>query len=127
MNKLSKHDLARRDEIKGRLQTAFDAMQGEWSRLEDAVREYNAKIDAYNEVVEDARGFASDMSSEIDNYISDKSDKWQEGERGEAFNAWKDEFDGFDANDIDQLDISEFEPTECDLIEAIDALPEQPE
>lgn len=103
--KLTKVEVEQRDQLVAALNTKYAA-------LEDAVSEYNAKLaelreplqhalDGYNEAVEQARGFAEDIASQIDNDIEDKSEKWQESERGEAAIAWRDEWQGIDLSEID--------------------------
>lgn len=108
--KLDKQEIARRDELFGDLTDAR-------AKLEDAVSVYNAevlklrealdaKLAAYNEVVEEASGFAADIASAADGAIGDKSEKWQEGDRGQAATAWKDEWENasFDAVEIEYPD-----------------------
>lgn len=103
--KLNKDEKARRDQL-------VKDLQEHVSKLEDAVNVYNDEtaklrapvetaLAAYNEIAEQARGFAEDIANQADSDISDKSEKWQEGERGQAATEWKDAWEGIDISEVE--------------------------
>lgn len=119
--KLSKEELKRRTNY-------FDELTVLRAELEDAINVFNAEVEKlkepvtaaltkYNEVVEQARGFAEDIAREADEEIDSKSDKWRDGEKGQAAILWKDEWE--------RADLSDFEITFPDELPG--DLPEHPE
>jgi len=92
--KLTKLELERRDRLAADLKTQA-------SKLEDAIRTFNAvmveaqepvnmALTAYNELVTETRAFAEDIASAADDAMNDKSEAWQNGEKAQAANDWKD-------------------------------------
>jgi hypothetical protein len=114
MKSLDKVDLKRRDEL-------VETLDQSYQRLENAFTEYNNKvadlfapvqtaIDEYNAIIADAEGFRDDVISQIDDYMSERSEKWLEGERGQAYGEWKDSWDNLSFEEIpieqpDDLDL----------------------
>lgn len=124
MKSISKDDSKRRDSLTATLNTEFAKLQDSHNVLLEAVAKYNADVEAFNEKLQEARGFCDDIANEIDNYISDKSDKWQEGERGEAYGAWRDEWQNVDITDIETIADPEAPDFDADIL---DSLPVEPE
>lgn len=131
MNKLNKNHIEEKERIEGALRDAHEkvesafeqynlTMEEEWNKVREAV-------DAYNAHVSEANDFRGGIASDIEGYISDKTDKWQEGERGQAFLAWQEAFESDDIEEIDMekpddlevpengADVFEQLPTEPDL------------
>lgn len=124
MKSLSKHDTARVSELTEKLNAEFAKLQNEHNVLSEAVAKYNSVIEAFNETIQEARGFAEDIVSEIDAYMSDRSEKWLEGERGEAYEAWKSEWENVSLEDLEPVE----EPAEPDYdCDVLDGLPLEPE
>src|SRR5262245_48455400 len=103
--KLSKAEIDRRQEL-------VDQLTELRGKLEDAVSEFNSKVEelkapvtsaleAYNEALGEARSFAEDIASEGDSARDQKSDKWQESERGEASRGWVEEWQNVSLDDIE--------------------------
>jgi hypothetical protein len=95
-----------RDVICQQLRTQYEA-------LEEAVDAFNAAmeaqwegvanaLEAYNSTVEQANEWLSMVSSEIEAYMSDRSEKWQDSERGQAYEQWKNEFE---SNDLEAVEL----------------------
>ena len=101
MKSLSKADEARRAAIRDRLVNGEASLADGHADLLVAIGIYNAKINEYNEALEEARGFVADIVNEIDSYITEKSERWQEGDTGQAFSAWKDEWEALDLEDLE--------------------------
>jgi hypothetical protein len=93
------------------------------TRLEKALESYNANmeqeqaivqeaLDNYNAALEEAREFTSDIASQADSDIADRSDKWQESEKGQAAAEWKDAWAGVA---LDEIEISFPDPIEVEF------------
>ena len=129
MTKLTKEQIKRREELaetirkhKDTLNEAIDSFNG---AIQTAWAEVNYALGDYNTAVNEANDFQQEIASEIDNFISDKSEKWQEGERGEAYTAWKEiweeELETFDLDQPDGLD-----ELDEDVADALDERAEAP-
>jgi hypothetical protein len=130
--KLSKSDIARRDEL-------TEAVRNARSELDDEINAYNEKLgelkaevetalNAYNEKLADLKSWAEDIASEADSEWNDKSERWQEGDKGEAARTWIDEWQGFSAEDIEiewPEDVSI--DTMDDAADDVEQLPEEAE
>lgn len=92
--KLTKNEIARRDSIVSDLNAARE-------KLEDAVRVYNAAVEAareplrqvlsdYNEVLANARGFVEDIASEAQEQYEGRSDRWRDSDAGSTAREWVD-------------------------------------
>jgi hypothetical protein len=123
--KLSKAQRAKRDEFvtrlneaSGKISTAVDEFN---SALETLKAPIEAAVEAYNEIVVEAKEFTDEIAGDADNEISEKSDTWQEGERGQAAVGWKDEWQSIDLDEIEvELpdEISFDEPLHADDLES---------
>lgn len=105
MNRLSKKQIAERGNIAGRLSAA---------RVD-----VDAAIIKYNEVLYDARDFASTITADAQSHYDDKSDKWQEGDRGTSYQDFINEWEGVELDDIDFDDVD-------DHAVKLEELPEEP-
>jgi hypothetical protein len=85
-----------------------------------------AAIEVYNERVDDARAFAEGVASEMDDYMSDRSDRWQESDAGSAYSAWKEEWENADFSPLDMEDLPTVEEPELTAAETLEQLPEEP-
>ncbi len=115
--KLTKVEIKRRDdyaselsELADKLSEAIDTFNQE---LVNARTPVEAAVEAYNTLLEEAKGFAFDIANQAENDISEKSEKWQEGERGEAANEWKDAWENIELDEIEiefpeELDVPDF-------------------
>jgi hypothetical protein len=106
MKKLSKMLLQDRDAICQQLRTQYEA-------LEEAVEAFNTAMEAqweavadalahYNETVNQANEWLATVSSEIERYMSDRSEKWQDSERGQTYEQWKNDFE---SNDLEEVEL----------------------
>ena len=127
MTALKKSDIAERDAICSRVRDAR-------TKLDESVDAYNAAkdelwgniqsaLESYNETVTEANEWRHGIASEVDSYISDRSDKWQESDKGSAVSSWKDEFEG----DCEEAELEEPETLGLDIECAADALEALPE
>lgn len=105
--------------------------------MERAVNHYNdlvgelredveKAVSEYNEAVERARDFSSEVAVNFEVEIADKSEKWQEGERGQAAAEMQQEWDGasFDEYVIEFPDELAFDDPE--YASTLENLPEEP-
>lgn len=118
MFKLTKAELAKRDDLVAALEIASGV-------LSDAVDEFNASLAAsrekleaivndYNETLSKARDFVEDIAQSRRDEWNDKSERWQEGEAGQNASAFVDAWEGIELDDIeidfpepiDELDIA---------------------
>jgi hypothetical protein len=104
MKKLDKKTIELRD-------TLAEDLNVIGTEVELAVDKYNAKV---NEIKE----WASEVASDIDSFMSDKSEKWQEGERGQAYEEWKSSYENFDLEELD-VDVVNTEEIFMDLEEEV--------
>lgn len=121
MDKLSRNDINRRDDLAKRLGHSQDALMIEHADMVEAIETFNKKIDAHNEIIAEAAGWRDDLVNEIDEYLGGKSDAWQEGDKGQAVTAWKDELEQLDLEPIEPLEI----PDMPDLLH-VDTLEQMP-
>ncbi len=73
-------------------------------------------IDAYNVVLNAAREFAQEVVTEIDDYVSERSERWQAGDAASQYEEWKGEWEGFDHEDVE---------TPESVLEDFEGLPEE--
>ena len=129
MNRLNKARIARRDELDALLNARKKALEGAINRFNEAVGDLWIAVeeaaDAYNEAVDEANEFRSDVHEEMDGYFNDRSEKWQEGEKGSDYSDWMNEWD----MEFDQIEVerpAEAEAPDCSAVGALENLPEVP-
>lgn len=125
MNKLSKKQQDRRDELDHSIHEAFD-------ELEAGIAEYNLQVQALyakhiGPVIEDmnllfgeARDFVDELHSDAENHFNERSEKWQEGEKGQEYNAWYDNMENV-KDSIEDIDATAHKPDEL-TVESITEL-----
>jgi chromosome segregation ATPase len=114
MKKLTKDQLAARDDLMKRLREAGE-------HIAPAIEAANAAIDAYNAILADVETWRDEIVGEMESYVEERSEKWHESDAASEYSDWKGEFEGLDASEIDALDIPETE-----LADNLEALPDQP-
>lgn len=82
----------------------------------------DAAVMAYNEAIEEARGFVQDVARQADADISDKSERWQEGEKGQAAIGWKDEWEGASFEEVSVEYPDDIEAEGLDHADTLDQL-----
>lgn len=125
MKRITKDDSKRKLELvkrltitEAKLAAAIEVFNGvvtdAWIAVETAQSDYN-------DVVQESNGFMSDIASEIDGYIDERSDKWREGEAAASYEEWKSGWE----TELDEaaLDEPEMISTEFDVY-AADVLPD---
>jgi predicted nucleic acid-binding Zn-ribbon protein len=114
--KLSKQEIATRDEHVEKLEKA-------WADLQQAVNAYNEAetkqrelvdkaVADYNDVMNEAKSFAEEIANRTDGEYEDKSEKWREGEKGQAAAEFKYAWQSIDMEEIElawpvELDIDD--------------------
>lgn len=122
MKRLSKQELQQRDDFVEELEAARNI-------LCDAVDEYNTKIaelwtpvsealEKYNGIAADAQNWRDEIVSQMDDYLSERSEKWLEGNTGQAYQEWKDSWESlsietFDIEQPEGIDLPEIEGPEA--------------
>ena len=125
-----------KDQVKERL-TLVAAIRDAYAELEGAVDGCNATIEAERQKVEarqealnarlqEAREWASGLVEAMRDYCDERSEKWREGEAGQAYEEWKAAYEGFDPEEMDVDLPGELELPECEVAEELDSLPEAP-
>ncbi len=131
MNRLNKEQIARRDELSASLRMKAEALEKSITAFNDKmVDEFRAVSDAandYDAAIDEAREWCSDLSGEIADAISEKSDKWQESEKGEAANSWQGCFDDIDLDFSIPDAPDDLDMPDLDHAGALDNLPTSPE
>lgn len=129
MKKLSKEQVAERNEHQNKVQEAWADLDKAVTAFNDAKREAWAKVEdahtAYLEEVQAANEWRDGIATEASDYYGERSEKWQEGDAGSQYGAWVEalgnEFDEPDSLDEpDDLDAPE------DVSDAIGEIPEDP-
>jgi hypothetical protein len=127
MHKLSKTAIAQRQALYVRLRDAYAALsaaldafnadvQHAWAAVDSAQEEYNA-------VTDDVADWMRDIASQIEAYMSERSEKWQDSARGQAYADWQGAYE-------QELETVALEPPEeltldtDDPCEVLDGLPE---
>lgn len=123
MRRLSKQELQQRDEF-------ADALETSRNKLCDAVDKFNSKItelyepvaglvEEYNGIAADAQNWRDDILSQMDDYMSERSEKWLESDTGQAYQEWKDSWESLS---IEQFNIEQPEGIDLPEIEGPEAL-----
>ena len=118
MNRLTKVQEKERAELVDRLRAWVSEIEQTLQVANEAIRMANESIEGYNAVLAEAREWRDDRVSELDDYISGKSEKWQESERGSAFSDWKDRIENLDLEDLDEIE--EIEAPDFDHAETLE-------
>jgi hypothetical protein len=123
--KLSKAQEAERNELRDRLTDVKNALDEKLVAANEAIGEANAALTEYNSVVAEMETFAEGIASEIEDFISEKSERWQEGERGQAVAAMLGEWQSADFTQPDAYE--ELPEPEDDPADTLDGLPSDPD
>lgn len=105
-----------------------------YAKVSDAIATFNEEleklfhpvedaINAYNQLVADAGGFASDIASRMRDEFNDKSDNWQSGDTGSAVSEFIDQWEGFEATEVDMPEMPSIEDPGSDVADNLDQLP----
>jgi hypothetical protein len=125
MKKLSSADEVRLADIIARLEGGKQSLADGHADLVLAIGEYNAKVAAYNEVVEEAEAVVQDLVNEMDEYLGGRSERWLEGDAGQAYSGWKDTFEAIEFEKVE--DAEEPDLPDPALYQELTDLPKEPE
>lgn len=113
MKKISKTDQARIDEALKECEAAATKLNGAVDAFNEVVEQHRGVVEEavgeYNEKVDNLRAIYEDIHSEADSYMGERSDRWQESDAGQSYQEW-----------IDQLSDPSIEPIEIDLPDPLD-------
>jgi len=102
--KLGKEQNEQRDTLATRIQEEREALDTAVTAFNDAMTTARAdlqeKIDAYNEVLAEAKSFVDDVAQNWENDFEEKSERWQEGEKGEAVRAMIEAWQNADLEEV---------------------------
>jgi hypothetical protein len=87
-----------------------------------AILNANIAINNYNAVLSVARNMASEVSSSIEEYTSNKSDNWQQSDKGQSYETWLTEWQSIILEDIEEIT----EPA-LDHAQELENLPRKPD
>ena len=101
-----------------------DELSVAFSELEEAAKEFDEKLQG-------ARDWRDQMTSDLDEYIGERSDKWQESDKGQEVTSWREAFD-IDLETItfeapDYVEVAEPDDLEVEMEDQADALEQIPE
>ena len=131
MKTLSVIDLARRNTLCARVQSAREdldvAIAAYNAAVEEAFTHVQATADVYNGLIEEAQEWAEHIAGQIQDYYEVHSARWQEGEKGQAYDAWHVAYAevSFEASDIALPDSLEWDGEDASSI--LEGLPEDPQ
>lgn len=125
--KLTKSELTQLATIRGKLEQARMDLDGKIDAANDSIQEtvslLEADIVSYNELLEEARGFAADIVSVAESEMGEKSDTWLESSRGAAVRDWISEWEQVDLEDVPLPTWEPLELTDEDHAANLDGLP----
>jgi TolA-binding protein len=129
--KLNKQEDAQRADLVNKLTSAREALDAKIEDLQDAfqtaVDALEDEVRAYNETLEQARGFCADTAAQAEEDFGDKSERWQEGERGEQAREWIDAWEQADLEDAELPEVPRIEIELADHADVLDQLPTEAE
>jgi hypothetical protein len=85
---LSKHDLARKEEILAKVRKLHSMVNTNIALVNNVIERY---IEALNEM----KGFVEDINSAQEDYWNDRTERWQDSDAGQDYSSWKDEWGTF--------------------------------
>lgn len=122
---------AKAESVHAKLQDAVDTYNNEVQELRDQLQ---PTIDAYNEALTEAKTFAEDFASRIDDEFEGRSDRWKDGDRAASVREF---IDSWQALEFEELELEDFENADtpgADTLDEIEGetialaeLPEAPE
>jgi phosphosulfolactate phosphohydrolase-like enzyme len=68
----------------------------------------NARVEKYNECLEDATSFVEEIASRLRDEFDEKSEKWQESERGSEIGEFIYEWENVSLDTADKIDEADF-------------------
>mgnify|MGYP001248978157 CR=1 FL=1 len=80
----------------------FDSL---YDRLDELAGDVECAVNAYNEVIREFNELQDEVTCEIENYTSERSDRWHESERAELYGDWS----AFFEDHLDEMDDIEAE------------------
>ena len=130
MKSITKADLKLRDELCSQIRKAHEALEvavdafnnamvEPWGAVEDALEKYNS-------IVSDLESWKEDITSQIQEYIDERSEKWQEGDRGQAYQEW---LSAYENTSIESVEMSMPDTVDFNVegvADDIESLPENP-
>jgi uncharacterized coiled-coil DUF342 family protein len=95
------------------------------SKVQEAVEEYNGHVQAYNELVNEANGFRSDVASRLQGEYDDKSEKWQESDEAGSAQEFIDAWEGFEIEVLGETSVPELEAEQPNDLDSFEELAEE--
>lgn len=119
MNKLSKEQQKKIDDLRARWTAARDLLDTEQADVNEKISQFeaslNEKIVDLNAIIEEANGLREEIESDAQSYHDEKSEKWQEGERGSAYSDWISSW---------QNEVEEIEEVSIEAVACVEEVPE---
>lgn len=119
MNKLSKEQQKKIDDLRARWTAARDLLDTEQADVNEKITQFetslNEKIADLNAIIEEANGLRDEIQADAQSYYDEKSEKWQEGERGSAHSDWVSSW---------QEEIEEIEEISIETVAKVEETPE---
>lgn len=107
--------------IVDRLRDASDEIERARIAANAAISAMNEKIEAYNEVLGDARDLKEEIVGTMNDYESERSDKWRESTKGAAFLDWVAGWNDLDFDDVPLVDdVPETDTPHADALASAD-------
>jgi uncharacterized coiled-coil DUF342 family protein len=95
------------------------------SKVQEAVEEYNNHVQNYNELVNQANGFRSDVAARLQGEYDDKSEKWQEGDEAGSAQEFIDAWEGFEIEVLGETSVPELEAEQPNDLDSFEELAEE--
>jgi len=94
--------------------------------VEAAKGELEAAITKHNEKLNEVREWCSEIVSDMESYVGERSDKWSESDAASEYEDWKQSFENLEVEDVEIEFPDELEQVSEDAADAVDNLPESP-
>ncbi len=120
MNKLSKEQSTKLEQLRARWVTARSDLEAEEATANEAIAAAAEKVNAWiadlNALIEEANELRGDVETSIQEAYDNKSEKWQDGDRGQAYYAWCSQW---------SEELAEVETIEGESLDVVSAVPEE--
>lgn len=112
------------EQAKQALENEIEDFNAEKSRLYQKVAD---ALEKYNEALNEAREFTTDIHSEMEEYYENRSDRWKEGDAGSNYQTWMDEWANIDLDEISLEEVADLEMPDMEHYSELDNLPDEVE
>lgn len=119
MKSVDKQDQEKMEAIASALSDQHDAIAVKVGEINDLISDLNGMVGAYNQHITEANELASEIATQIENYMDEKSDKWREGEAAERYESWLSDWQNVEVDDVSTFEELEWPDSVDDPFEEV--------